>query len=53
MVEEQESLFWRMVFIGWFTLVFLLVAGAALLNRFQRRYPMPAPLLRYRKEDAR
>jgi hypothetical protein len=42
MVEEQESLFWRMVFIGWFMLVFLLVAGAALLSRFQRRNTMPS-----------
>jgi hypothetical protein len=46
MVEEQESLFWRMVFIGWFFLVVLLVAGAALLSRFQRRNLMPAPGLR-------
>ena len=46
MVEEQESLFWRMVFLGWFLLVFLLVAGAALLNRFQRRHTMPAAGLR-------
>jgi len=37
LVEQQESLFWRMVFIGWFVLVFLLIAGAALLNRFQSR----------------
>lgn len=36
-VEEQESLFWRMVFISWFMLVFLLIGGAALLNRFQHR----------------
>ena len=36
-VEEQESLFWRMVFIGWFFLVFLLIAGAALLGRAQRQ----------------
>jgi hypothetical protein len=43
MVEEQESLFWKMVFVGWFILVFLLVAGAALLSRFQRRNTMPAP----------
>jgi hypothetical protein len=46
MVEGQESLFWRMVFLGWFLLVFLLVAGAALLSRFQRRNPIPAPGLR-------
>jgi hypothetical protein len=46
MVEEQESLFWRMVFLGFFLLVFLLVAGAALLSRFQRRNPIPAPGLR-------
>lgn len=36
-VEEQESLFWRMVFIGWFFLVFLLIAGAVLLGRVQRQ----------------
>jgi hypothetical protein len=46
LVDEQESLFWRMVFLGWFMLVFLLVAGAALLSRFQRRNTMPAPGLR-------
>lgn len=34
-VEQQESLFWRMVFIGWFVLVFLLIAGAAFLSRSQ------------------
>jgi len=45
-VEEQESLFWRMVFLGWFMLVFLLIAAAALFSRFQRRNPMPAPGLR-------
>jgi hypothetical protein len=43
MVEEQESLFWGMVFLGWFLLVFLLVAGAALLSRFQGRNTIPAP----------
>jgi hypothetical protein len=42
LVEEQESLFWRMVFLGWVILVFLLVAGAALLHRFQRRNTVPA-----------
>jgi hypothetical protein len=41
-VEEQESLFWRVVFMGWFMLVFLLVAGAALLSRFQRGNALPA-----------
>jgi hypothetical protein len=47
MVEEQESLFWRMVFLGWFLLVFLLVAGAALLSRsFQHRIPVAATGLR-------
>jgi len=47
MVEEQESLFWRIVFMGWFLLIFLLVAGAALLSRrFQHRLPMPATDLR-------
>ncbi|HEX4577366.1 MAG TPA: hypothetical protein VH117_08440 [Edaphobacter sp.] len=42
LVEEQESLFWRVVFMGWFMLVFLLVAGAALLSRFQRGNALPA-----------
>lgn len=36
LVEEQESLFWKMAFIGWLILVLLLIAGAALLNRAQR-----------------
>jgi hypothetical protein len=36
LVEEQENLFWRMAFIGWLILVFLLIAGAALLNRIQQ-----------------
>lgn len=36
LVEEQESLFWRMAFIGWLIMVLLLVAGAALLHRVQR-----------------
>lgn len=34
-VEEQESLLRSATFIGWFVLVALLIAGAALLNRFQ------------------
>jgi hypothetical protein len=34
------------VFVFSFLLVFLLVAGAALLSRFQRRNPIPAPGLR-------
>lgn len=42
LVEEQESLFWRMAFIGWFLVVFLLIAGAALLNRSQHRQPTPS-----------
>jgi len=40
LVEEQESVFWRMVFIGWFVLVFLLIGGAILLNNFQLRRPI-------------
>jgi hypothetical protein len=42
LVEEQENLFWRMVFIGWFVLVFLLIAGAALLSRSQLKPINPA-----------
>ena len=41
LVEEQESLFWRMAFIGWFLVVFLLIAGAALLNRSQLKQAIP------------
>ena len=41
-VEQQESLFWRMVFIGWFVLVFLLIAGAALLSRSQLKQTLPS-----------
>lgn len=36
LVEEQESLFWRMALAGWFIMVLILIAGAALLNRVQR-----------------
>jgi hypothetical protein len=36
-VEQQESLFWRMVFIAWFVLVALLIAGAWFLTRAQLR----------------
>jgi hypothetical protein len=42
LVEQQESLFWRMVFIGWFVLVFLLIAGAAFLNRSQHQHTASA-----------
>jgi hypothetical protein len=41
LVEQQESLFWRMVFIGWFVLVFLLIAGGALLDRSQLKQAIP------------
>ena len=34
-VEEEEDLFYHMVFLGWFILVVLLVAGGALLNYAQ------------------
>jgi hypothetical protein len=34
-VEEEENLFFRMVFIAWFIVVALLVAGGALLNHAQ------------------
>lgn len=40
-VEEQESLFWRMAFAGWFIVAFLLIAGAAFLGRTQRRGALP------------
>ena len=42
LVEEQESLFWRMAFGGWFLLVFLLIGGAALLNRAQHAPALPS-----------
>jgi hypothetical protein len=42
LVEEQESLFWRMVFIGWFVFVLLLMVGAAILSRVQHRNAAPA-----------
>jgi hypothetical protein len=37
-VEEQEVLFWKIVFGAWFVLVALLIAGAMFLGR--ARYPM-------------
>lgn len=40
-VEEQESLFWKMAFTSWFIVIALLIAGAGLLTRSQRRH---APL---------
>jgi hypothetical protein len=42
LVEQQENLFWRMVFIGWFVLVFLLIAGAAFLSRSQHQHTASA-----------
>lgn len=41
LVEEQESLFWRMAFAGWFLVAFLLIIGAAFLSRTQRGSPLP------------
>jgi hypothetical protein len=35
LVEEQENILRNMVFGGWFLVVFLLIAGAVLLNRIQ------------------
>lgn len=35
-VEEQETLLWRMVAGGWFVVMALLLVGASLLNRAQR-----------------
>jgi hypothetical protein len=40
-VEEQENILRNMVFGGWFLVVFLLIAGAALLNRSQLKQPIP------------
>jgi hypothetical protein len=40
-VEEQEDILRNLVFGGWFLVVFLLIAGAALLNRSQHRQPTP------------
>ena len=40
--DEQDVIFRNMVFGGWFLVVFLLIVGAALLSRFQRRTTMPA-----------
>jgi hypothetical protein len=41
LVEEQEAILRDMVFAGWFLVVFLLIAGAALLHRSQLRPPIP------------
>lgn len=41
-VEEQEGLFWKIVFSAWFFLVALLIAGAVLLNRIQNACPKRA-----------
>jgi hypothetical protein len=41
-VEEQESLFWRIVFSGWFALILLLAIAAAVLKRTQHRNTTPA-----------
>jgi hypothetical protein len=38
-VEEQEDLFWKMAFSGWFIVVLLLAAGAALLTHVQQQKP--------------
>jgi hypothetical protein len=40
-VEEQEDILRDMVFDGWFLVVFLLIAGAALLNRSQLKQTIP------------
>jgi hypothetical protein len=40
-VEEQENILRNLVFGGWFFVVFLLIAGAALLNRSQLKQPIP------------
>jgi hypothetical protein len=40
-VEEQEDILRNMVFGGWFLVVFLLIAGAALLHRSQLKQPIP------------
>jgi hypothetical protein len=39
-VEEQEAILRNMVFGGWFLVVFLLIAGAALLHRSQHNQPI-------------
>jgi hypothetical protein len=40
-VEEQENILRNLVFGGWFFVVFLLIAGAALLNRSQLKQTIP------------
>ncbi|MBZ5504968.1 MAG: hypothetical protein LAO78_05705 [Acidobacteriia bacterium] len=42
LVEEQESLLWRMVLGGWIVVMALLIGGASLLNRAQRTKPAAA-----------
>lgn len=42
LVEEQESLLWRLVMAGWVIVMALLIAGASLLNRAQRGRPSAA-----------
>jgi hypothetical protein len=42
LVEEQESLLWRMVMGGWIAVMALLIGGASLLNRAQRTRPAAA-----------
>ena len=39
LVEEQETLLWRIVVGGWIFVMALLLAGASLLNRAQRARP--------------
>ena len=41
-VEEQEVLFWKIVFGAWFVLVAVLVGGAMLLARIRYLTPQPA-----------
>lgn len=41
LVEEQEDILRDMVFGGWFLVVFLLIAGAALLSRSQLKQTLP------------
>jgi hypothetical protein len=42
LVEEQEAILRNMVFGGWLLVVFLLIAGAILLSRFQHpAHPIP------------
>jgi len=42
LVEQQESLLWRIVMGGWVGVMALLIGGAALLNRAQRAKPLAA-----------